>query len=71
MLRLWVRDDGSGLPESFDLQRDAGTGLKNIATRLERIYGPHARLALRTNETGGTTAEVLLPSVAPAVTVPA
>jgi signal transduction histidine kinase len=70
-LRLWVRDDGSGLPESFDLQRDAGTGLKNISARLERIYGPHARLGLRTNETGGTTAEVLLPSVAPAVTVPA
>jgi len=70
-LRLWVRDDGTGLPASFDLQRDAGTGLRNISARLERIYGPHAQLALRTNETGGTTAEVLLPSVAPAVTVPA
>ncbi|HEV8392898.1 MAG TPA: histidine kinase [Vicinamibacterales bacterium] len=68
-LRLWVRDDGTGLPASFDLQRDAGTGLRNISARLERIYGPHAQLALRTNETGGTTAEVLLPSVAPAVTV--
>jgi len=70
-LRLWVRDDGTGLPASFDLQRDAGTGLRNISARLERIYGPHAQLSLRTNETGGTTAEVLLPSVAPAVTVPA
>jgi two-component system, LytTR family, sensor kinase len=70
-LRLWVRDDGSGLPPSFDLQRNAGTGLRNITARLERIYGTHARLTLRTNEAGGTTAEVLLPSVAPAVTVPA
>jgi len=69
-LRLWVRDDGSGLPAAFDLPRDAGTGLRNISARLERIYGAHATLALRTNETGGTTAEVLLPSVAPAVTVP-
>jgi two-component system, LytTR family, sensor kinase len=69
VLRLWVRDDGSGLPASFDLQRDAGTGLRNITTRLARIYGSHARLTLRTNEAGGTTAEVLLPSVAPAVTV--
>jgi signal transduction histidine kinase len=65
-LRLWVRDDGSGLPSAFDLQRDAGTGLRNITARLERIYGPHARLTLRTNETGGTTAEVLMPSVTPA-----
>jgi two-component system LytT family sensor kinase len=71
VLRLWVRDDGSGLPESFDLQRDAGTGLRNITTRLARIYGTHARLTLRTNETGGTTAEVVVPSVAAAVTVPA
>ena len=70
-LRLWVRDDGSGLPASFDLQRDAGTGLRNITARLERIYGTHAHLTLRTNEAGGTTAEVLLPSVAPGVTVPA
>jgi len=70
-LRLWVRDDGTGLPASFDLQHDAGTGLRNISARLERIYGPHAQLSLRTNETGGTTAEVLLPSVAPALTVPA
>ena len=57
-LRLWVRDDGSGLPAAFDLQRDAGTGLRNISARLERIYGDHARLSLRTNEAGGTTAEV-------------
>ena len=37
-LRLWVRDDGSGLPDTFDLRRDAGTGLRNISARLERIY---------------------------------
>jgi signal transduction histidine kinase len=70
-LRLWVRDDGSGLPATFDLQRDAGTGLRNISARLERIYGPHARLTLRTNEAGGTTAEVLVPSVTPPVPVTA
>jgi signal transduction histidine kinase len=70
-LRLWVRDDGAGLRPDFDLTRDAGTGLRNIAARLGRIYGDHARLTLRTNETGGTTAEVLLPSVAPAMAVPA
>ena len=70
-LRLWVRDDGSGLPAGFDLARDAGTGLRNISARLERIYGDHARLSLRTNEAGGTTAEVRLPAAGRAVTVPA
>ena len=70
-LRLWVRDDGSGLPGTFDLSRDAGTGLRNISARLERIYGDHARLSLRTNETGGTTAEVRLPAAARPATVPA
>jgi two-component system, LytTR family, sensor kinase len=60
-LRLWVRDDGSGLPDTFDLQRDAGTGLKNISARLTRIYGGQASLRLRTNEAGGTTAELTLP----------
>jgi two-component system, LytTR family, sensor kinase len=62
-LRLWVRDDGSGLPDTFDLQRDAGTGLKNISARLARIYGDRASLRLRTNEAGGTTAELTLPAV--------
>ena len=57
-LRLWVRDDGSGLPGDFDLSRDAGTGLRNISARLERIYGDRASLRLRTNEAGGTTAEL-------------
>jgi signal transduction histidine kinase len=70
-LRLWVRDDGSGLPATFDLQRDAGTGLRNITARLERIYGPHARLTLRINEAGGTTAEVLVPSGTPTALVTA
>lgn len=68
-LRLWVRDDGSGLPATFDLDRDAGTGLRNISARLERIYGDRAGLSLRTNETGGTTAEVRLPAAVPARTV--
>jgi signal transduction histidine kinase len=61
-LRLWVRDDGSGLPAAFDLETQAGTGLRNISARLRRIYGEHARLGLRTNEAGGTTAEVVLPA---------
>jgi two-component system LytT family sensor kinase len=70
-LRLWVRDDGSGLPEAFDLQRQAGTGLRNISARLQRIYGDRARLGLRTNEAGGTTAEVALPAATRPVSVTA
>jgi two-component system, LytTR family, sensor kinase len=70
-LRLWVRDDGSGLPAAFDLERQAGTGLRNISARLRRIYGERATLGLRTNEAGGTTAEVVLPAAARPVTVTA
>jgi two-component system, LytTR family, sensor kinase len=70
-LRLWVRDDGSGLPHAFDLERQAGTGLRNISARLRRIYGERAQLGLRTNEAGGTTAEVVLPAAAQTIAVTA
>jgi two-component system LytT family sensor kinase len=70
-LRLWVRDDGAGLPNEFDLERQAGTGLRNIGTRLRRIYGERATLGLRTNEAGGTTADVVLPAAARPVAVTA
>ena len=38
-LRVTVRDDGAGVPAGFDLARDAGTGLSNIRTRLQNLYG--------------------------------
>ena len=60
-VRLWVRDDGAGLPSGFDLERHAGTGLRNISTRLKRLYGAAASLALRPNSPAGTIVELILP----------
>jgi LytS/YehU family sensor histidine kinase len=66
-LRLWVRDDGVGLPAGFDLARDAGTGLRNIASRLERLYGRDATLTVRPNDGGGTVVELTLPATPEAI----
>jgi signal transduction histidine kinase len=65
-LKLWVADDGAGLPPDFDLDRHAGTGLRNIQSRLEHLYGGGAGLELRRGSGGGTLVSVRLP--APVVT---
>jgi two-component system, LytTR family, sensor kinase len=66
-LHLWVRDDGVGLPPGFDIIRDAGTGLANIRSRLERLHGADGRLDLRSVEGGGTEARLVVPAVAASV----
>jgi signal transduction histidine kinase len=60
-VRLWVSDDGRGLPPDFDLQHHAGTGLRNTSSRLNRLYGAAAHLTVKGNESGGTTVELTLP----------
>ena len=60
-LRLWVKDDGAGLPAGFDLTRHAGTGLRNTSSRISRLYGGAACLTVRPNEPVGTTVELTLP----------
>jgi LytS/YehU family sensor histidine kinase len=61
-LRVWVVDDGGGLPAGFSLPRDAGTGLGNIWSRLEHLYGGAASLTVRAGESSGTIVELLLPA---------
>jgi two-component system, LytTR family, sensor kinase len=61
-LRVWVRDDGVGLRSGFNLARDAGTGLRNIASRLERLYGAEAIITVRSNDGQGTIVELILPA---------
>jgi LytS/YehU family sensor histidine kinase len=61
-VRLWVSDDGRGLPPNFDLQRHAGTGLRNTSSRLNRLYGAAAQLTVKANASGGTTVELMLPA---------
>ena len=63
-LRLWVTDDGVGLPAGFDVTRDAGTGLRTTRSRIERLYGSAAALVVRPNAPGGTIVELTLPAAA-------
>ena len=39
ILRLVVRDNGAGLRNGWQFSQDAGIGLRNIASRLEHLYG--------------------------------
>lgn len=63
-LRLWVTDDGVGLPPGFDLERDAGTGLRNTRSRLAQLYGSAATFEVRAAHPVGTTVEVAVPPAA-------
>jgi sensor histidine kinase YesM len=60
-LRVSVRDDGMGLPPGFSLERDAHTGLRNAAARLQRLYGVGAGLSVTPRPGGGTMTEFWLP----------
>jgi len=60
-LRLWVKDDGVGLPHGFDLGRDAGTGLSNTRSRLAQLYGAAASFDVRAGDAVGTVVEIALP----------
>jgi two-component system, LytTR family, sensor kinase len=66
LLHVRVSDDGAGLPAGFELAHDAGTGLRNTASRLTQLYGAQARFAVSPRDGGGTVADVILPS-APAL----
>jgi two-component sensor histidine kinase len=55
---LMVRDNGPG-PSTTSSSK--GVGLRNTIARLEQLYGPKQRFALRAADGGGTVAEVRLP----------
>jgi two-component system LytT family sensor kinase len=65
-LRVTVRDDGAGVPAGFDLARDAGTGLSNIRTRLQNLYGGPASISVAAAPDGGTLVVLDLPPEPPA-----
>ena len=61
-LTITVTDDGAGLPQNFDINRQAGTGLRNIQSRLEHLYGAAAALDIGAGgDRGGTKVCVRLP----------
>lgn len=67
-LQISVSDDGAGLAPGFDLDRDAGTGLRNIRGRLTQLFGETARLTIEPGTGGGTVVRVAMPATAAAQT---
>jgi two-component system, LytTR family, sensor kinase len=60
-LSIHVRDDGVGLPPDWSFDRDAGVGLRNVADRLEQMYGTSSLLRITAVATGGVDAQIDLP----------
>lgn len=60
-LRLRVADTGVGLAHGWDFQRDAGVGLRNIASRLEHLYGRTDAMRITPLDSGGVAVEIDLP----------
>ena len=60
-LKIRVRDDGVGLPAEWSFERDAGVGLRNVAARLEHIYGTPNLLKLVPVATGGVEVQIDVP----------
>ncbi|MGH9392381.1 MAG: sensor histidine kinase, partial [Vicinamibacteria bacterium] len=58
-LRLEVKDDGPGLPDSA--KETSGIGLANTRARLERLHGDDYRFELATLPGGGALASVRFP----------
>ena len=62
VLHLWVQDDGAGLAPGFRLDDTAGTGLRNVRLRLQRLYGDAATVTLTRADAGATIARLSLPA---------
>ena len=56
-----VEDDGVGLPSGWTPGSSDGTGLRNLASRLEAEFGDRASVSLAPRDGGGTRATVRLP----------
>jgi two-component sensor histidine kinase len=59
-LVVQVQDNGSGLPEGFDLDASSSLGLSIVKTLVSELGGT---VAIASEPTGGTTATVRLPDV--------
>ena len=67
-LSVRVRDDGVGLPAKWTFERDAGVGLRNVAARLEHIYGRPELLRVVPVATGGVEVQIDVPREPPDLT---
>jgi len=60
-LRITIADDGAGLPDDFDVERQAGTGLRNVRSRLGHLYGGDADFDIRRAGDVGTAVTIRVP----------
>jgi sensor histidine kinase YesM len=49
------------MPAGWELSRDGGVGLKNVAARLEHLYGTAATLRIQPAVGGGVDVSIELP----------
>lgn len=61
--RIDVEDSGVGLPGGWSLATTAGTGLRNLASRLQAEFGSDASLQVEPRPEGGVRAIVRVPYV--------
>jgi signal transduction histidine kinase len=60
-LLLEVVDDGPGLPVGWDVDSDAGLGLRNTRARLEHLYGSNHTLDFAEGPGGGLMVRLAIP----------
>jgi LytS/YehU family sensor histidine kinase len=60
-LLVRVRDDGVGLPVGWRFEDCAGVGLRNVASRLDHLYGRSDLLRVEPVQTGGVDVEIKIP----------
>lgn len=61
VLRITIADDGVGLPADFDADRHAGTGLRNVRSRLNHLYSAAAAFEIRRAGEIGTIVTIRVP----------
>jgi LytS/YehU family sensor histidine kinase len=69
VLDVRVEDTGVGLPAGWRFPRDAGVGLRNVAARLEHLYGRDDLLRIGPLASGGTAVHIRIPLASPARSV--
>jgi two-component system, LytTR family, sensor kinase len=65
VLALSVEDNGVGLPSGWRFPRDAGVGLRNLAARLQHLYGRDELVGIAPLAMGGTAVRIELPLTSP------
>jgi two-component system, LytTR family, sensor kinase len=61
LLHLRVRDNGVGLGADWEFERNARIGLRNVASRLEHLYGVADLLRVMNLESGGVEVRLDIP----------